>query len=49
MKDFLEEYGFLMIATVCASILIAGVTNGFVEGGFMWKIVVGLAEKVIGG
>ena len=49
MGDLIEEYGFIIVSTICALLLFAGFTAGLEHDGFLGKAVIDFVKSLIGG
>ena len=49
MDSFLEEYGFIIVSTICASIVVAGFVAGLDQDGFLGKSIINFVNSIIGG
>ena len=49
MDNLLEEYGFIIVTILCATILVVGITAGLSHEGFLGGTIISYVNSLLGG
>ena len=49
MDHLIEEYGYIIITAICASVMLIGFNEGLTEAGFISETITTFIKTIIGG